>query len=78
MDGHHFPVLDNYVIKLKTNMLSMGHGSSGNVAAESIGRGYYEGTVNFSMAGSWEVLIELWKDGKKANQDDIKYRVQVI
>ncbi|WP_343555211.1 FixH family protein [Sphingobacterium sp.] len=78
MDGHHFPVLDHYVIKLKTNMPSMGHGSSGNVAAESMGRGYYEGTVNFSMAGSWEVLVELWKDGKKANQDEIKYRVQVI
>lgn len=77
MDGHHFPVLDNYVIKLKTNMPSMGHGSSGNVAAESIGHGYYEGIVNFSMVGSWDVIVELWKDGKKANQDDIKYQVEV-
>lgn len=78
MDGHHFPVLDNYVIKLKAAMPSIGPDSSENVAAESMGRGYYESTVNFSMAGSWEVIVELWKDGKKANQDDIKYRVQVI
>ncbi|WP_053003834.1 FixH family protein [Sphingobacterium sp. Ag1] len=77
MDGHHFPVLDHYVIKLKTNRLSMGQGPSENFAAESTGNGYYEGTVNFSMPGRWEVIVELWKAGKKSNQDDIKYLVQV-
>lgn len=78
MEHHSFPPLDGYVIKLKTNMPSMGHGSSGNKDAEGIGNGYYEGEVNFSMAGQWEIIAELWKDGKKANQDDIKYLVQII
>ncbi len=77
MEDHDFPPLDGYVIKLKTNMPSMGHGSSGNKDAETVGNGYYEGEVNFSMAGQWEIIVELWKDGKKANQDDIKYLVQV-
>lgn len=78
MDGHHFPVLDHYVIKLKTNRSTTETGSSENFAAESRGNGYYEGTVNFSMPGRWEVIVELWKAGKKSNQDDIKYLVQVI
>jgi len=30
------------------------------------------------MPGRWEVIVELWKEGKKSNQDDIKYLVQVI
>lgn len=77
MEHHHFPVLDGYVIKFTTKMPSMGHGSTGNKNAESIGKGYYEGLINFTMAGPWEILVELWKDGKKANQDDIKYLVQV-
>jgi hypothetical protein len=77
MDGHHFPVLADYVIKLKTSMPSIGQGSLGNDTAESTGNGYYDGAVNFSMPGLWEVIVELWKDGKKANQDDIIYRVQV-
>ncbi|HAL54363.1 MAG TPA: hypothetical protein DCP78_19645 [Sphingobacterium sp.] len=77
MDGHHFPVLDHYVIKLKTNRPTTETGSSENFAAESTGNGYYEGTVNFSMPGRWEVVVELWKAGKKSNQDDIKYLVQV-
>ncbi|WON92645.1 FixH family protein [Sphingobacterium sp. UGAL515B_05] len=77
MDGHHFPVLDHYVIKLKTTMPAMGQESLGNAAAESTGNGYYEGTVNFSMPGRWEVIVELWKAGKKSNQDDIKYLIQV-
>ncbi|WP_312357302.1 FixH family protein [Sphingobacterium multivorum] len=77
MDGHHFPVLDHYVIKLKTNRPTTETGSSKNFAAESTGNGYYEGTVNFSMPGRWEVIVELWKAGKKSNQDDIKYLVQV-
>ena len=77
MDGHHFSVLDHYVIKLKTNRPTTETGSSENFAAESTGNGYYEGTVNFSMPGRWEVIVELWKAGKKSNQDDIKYLVQV-
>ncbi|MNJ92325.1 hypothetical protein D3C87_99940 [compost metagenome] len=77
MDGHHFPVLDHYVIKLKTNRPTTETGSLENFAAESTGNGYYEGTVNFSMPGRWEVIVELWKEGKKSNQDDIKYLVQV-
>ncbi|WP_333621859.1 FixH family protein [Sphingobacterium multivorum] len=77
MDGHHFPVLDHYVIKLKTNRPATETGSSENFAAESTGNGYYEGTVNFSMPGRWEVIVELWKEDKKSNQDDIKYLVQV-
>lgn len=77
MDGHHFPVLDHYVIKLKTNRPTTETGSSENFAAESTGNGYYEGTVNFSMPGRWEVIVELWKAGRKSNQDDIKYLVQV-
>lgn len=77
MDGHHFPVLDHYVIKLKTNRPTTETGSSENFAAESTGNGYYEGTVNFSMPGRWEVIVELWKEDKKSNQDDIKYLVQV-
>ncbi|TWI20712.1 FixH family protein [Sphingobacterium siyangense] len=78
IDGHHFPVLDHYVIKLKTNRSTTETGASENFAAESTGNGYYEGTVNFSMPGRWEVIVELWKAGKKSNQDDIKYLVQVI
>ena len=77
MDGHHFPVLDHYVVKLKINRPTTETGSSENFAAESTGNGYYEGTVNFSMPGRWEVIVELWKEGKKSNQDDIKYLVQV-
>ncbi|MEZ0450605.1 FixH family protein [Sphingobacterium thalpophilum] len=77
MDHQHFPALDGYEVRFKTDMPGMRHDSPDNKGAVSAGNGYYEGLINFSMAGDWEINVELWKDGKKANQDEIKYHVHV-
>jgi hypothetical protein len=44
-------------------MVTMGHGSSGNVAPVHVANGEYRGRVSFSMAGAWRVTFELSRGG---------------
>lgn len=75
---NEFPaVLKGYEIGLNTHMPDMGHGSEGNKNAKAASGGYYEGRVNLSMPGLWEVNVDLLKDGKKVSTDSLTFKIQV-
>jgi copper chaperone NosL len=57
-----WPTLDNLTLEVTPEMPTMGHGSPGNVNPVFQGDGRYLGTVNFSMSGTWTVLVVV-KDG---------------
>lgn len=75
---NEFPVvLKGYEIALNTHMPDMVHGSEGNENAKVANDGYYEGRVNLSMPGLWEVNVDLLKDGKKVSTDSLTFKIQV-
>ncbi|MFZ4863273.1 FixH family protein [Sphingobacterium sp. Mn56C] len=72
-----FPIVDGYSIEVEPFMPDMGHGSDKNIAAKSTGDGHYEGRVNFSMKGHWDIKVRLLKDGKPASEELLTFPVQV-
>jgi hypothetical protein len=52
-----FPPVDDATIHVDPQMPSMGHGSSGNVDPVLVTSGVYQGTLGFSMTGTWETTI---------------------
>jgi len=76
--GHvEFPALDNYKLEFIPFMPSMGHGSTGNEAAVSLGDGKYAGVVNLTMPGEWIIKVNLLKNGEKVSQDSLVFPVEV-
>lgn len=55
--------VNDYSVEIEPLMLSMGHGSSGNINPTFTADGHYKGTVNYSMPGAWRVKITLKKNG---------------
>ncbi len=53
-----FPPVDGLVIESEPWMPSMNHGSPNNEHPVSQGNGYYNGVVNFTMTGYWQVKLE--------------------
>jgi hypothetical protein len=62
-----FPGVEGIVVKSEPWMPSMNHGSPNNVDPVSVGNGMYEGQVNFTMTGYWQIML----DFETANQDTI-------
>lgn len=63
-DSDTFPVITDATLKAKPLMISMGHGSSGNVAPVANGDGTYAGKVNYSMPGEWQLSFDVTVEGK--------------
>lgn len=60
---HHFPIVDNYKIKVDPRMPGMGnHGTSGNEDLTQRSDGFYHGKVSFSMSGDWVINLILEND----------------
>lgn len=68
-DMMHFPVVDSMELVFTPEMVSMGHGSTGNVDPVSIGSGYYQGIASLSMSGDWRFHFELKKNGVTIHPD---------
>jgi hypothetical protein len=54
-----FPEVAGLSVTVEPFMPSMGHGSEGSVDPTYTEHGKYEGSVNFSMAGTWEATFTL-------------------
>ncbi|WP_107039588.1 FixH family protein [Brumimicrobium mesophilum] len=54
-----FPVVEGLTIAMDPQMTSMGHGSPNNISPVSVGDGFYEGEVNFTMTGDWRLNLDL-------------------
>lgn len=52
-----WPAVDGLKLELTPWMTSMDHGSPNNVAPLSAGNGLYNGTVNFTMTGDWQLRL---------------------
>lgn len=78
IEQHTFPALDGYSLEVEPFMPDMGHGSSQNETAQSQGDGRYQGTVNFSMPGFWQVKVRIIKNGSKAVAEELIFPIQVI
>ncbi len=65
----NFPAIENYTIEIEPVMLSMGHGSPNNVNPVHVGSGHYQGKVNFTMTGLWNVNLKLYKNGVLISSD---------
>lgn len=63
-----FPSVEGMVIISEPWMPSMNHGSPNNVDPVSVGAGKYEGVLNFTMSGYWQIKLEF----ENANQELIK------
>lgn len=64
-----FPPLDNLVIEFEPIMPSMGHGSPDNVNPVYTSNGHYQGVVNLTMPGWWQLNMTI-KDNTDAILDD--------
>lgn len=69
-----FPEVNDFSIEMEPMMPSMGHGSSSNENPRSTGNGYYDGIVNYSMSGTWEINL----DFKDSSENLIKADQQFI
>jgi len=59
-----FPADSSYTSTIYPWMPSMGHGSPNNVDPSHIGMGHYNGDVNFTMTGDWQIKVYLHKNGQ--------------
>lgn len=64
-----FPAVTDLDITFTPEMVSMGHGSSGNVDPVQVSNGLYTGTVNFNMSGNWRFHLELNRAGTFVHAD---------
>lgn len=59
-----FPPDSSYTCTIYPWMPSMGHGSPNNVDPVHVGMGHYNGDVNFTMTGDWQIKVYLHKNGQ--------------
>jgi hypothetical protein len=57
-----FPPDSSYSCHIYPWMPSMGHGSPNNVDPVHITQGHYNGDVNFTMTGDWQIKVYLTKN----------------
>ena len=60
MDGYTFDPIESLTTTIEPTMPSMDHGSEGNVDPVHIHDGWYEGRVNFTMTGEWDLALDLF------------------
>ncbi len=63
-DDVNFPAIADATVKATPLMVTMGHGSSGNVAPVAKGGGLYAGKASFSMPGEWKLTLAVTAGGK--------------
>ncbi len=63
-DSDTFPAVADATVKATPLMVTMGHGSNGNVAPVAKGNGLYAGKANFSMPGEWKLTFAVTAAGK--------------
>jgi len=78
IEQHDFPPLDGYSLEVEPFMPDMGHGSANNEPAQGRGEGHYQGTINLSMPGLWQIKVRLFKNGNKAVEEELIFPIQVI
>lgn len=54
-----WPMVEDMIMEFEPSMPSMGHGSPNNVNPISMGEGVYEGKVNFTMTGLWQLDVKV-------------------
>ncbi|MEQ8925240.1 MAG: FixH family protein [Fulvivirga sp.] len=59
-----WPPVDGLTLELEPWMVSMDHGSPNNIAPVSIGDGHYQGKVNFTMTGDWQIRLKVMENGQ--------------
>ncbi len=64
MDMMSFPPDSSYTCTIYPWMPSMGHGSPNNVDPVHVTKGHYNGDVNFTMTGDWQIKVYLHKNGQ--------------
>ncbi len=62
-DQLSYTAVTDATVKLTTLMVSMGHGSNGNVSPVHKKDGLYDGTVSFSMPGDWRISFGITLNG---------------
>lgn len=55
----NYPPATELGVVLEPRMPSMGHGSPNNVQPSEKEPGYYEGELNFTMTGRWQVAVDI-------------------
>ncbi len=63
-----WPAVDGLSFTIEPWMPSMDHGSPNNVAPVSMGAGLYQGEVNFTMSGEWEIKLEAFENENKIGE----------
>ncbi len=58
-----WPAVSELTFNVEPWMVSMDHGSPNNVAPVDTEEGHYEGTVNFTMTGDWQIRLTMMEDG---------------
>jgi len=64
-DYIYFEQVDDAQMYIMPWMVTMGHGSTHNLHPQYIGDGIYEGTVNFTMSGEWDVYDTVYYQNRK-------------
>lgn len=59
-----WPAVTDLTLELEPWMVSMDHGSPNNVAPTHVENGHYEGKVNFTMTGDWQIRLTVKEDGE--------------
>lgn len=77
IDGDHYPIAEGYEIQVEPFMSAMGHGSAENKNGQEVAPGQYEGIANFSMAGNWELKVNILKNGKQISQETLVFPVAI-
>lgn len=62
-DEMSYTAVTDATVKLTTLMISMGHGSNGNVNPVHVKDGLYDGTASFSMPGDWRITFGISLNG---------------
>jgi hypothetical protein len=59
----YFPAVDGMAVSFIPTMPSMGHSSPNNVNPVFTSKGHYQGKVNFTMSGDWQLDFTISGDG---------------
>jgi hypothetical protein len=63
LDMMHFPSEEDLQISIEPWMPTMGHGSPNNTDPVHVQDGHYEGKVNFTMTGLWQIKVRISRNG---------------
>ena len=65
-----WPAYNGLMIEIDPQMPSMGHGSPNNVDPTFLDNGHYQGMVNFTMSGYWEINLDIKDAAGTVMNDD--------